>query len=109
MFSGERAGFTWDQEDPDSLLVRPTTDPVQLVVRDPATNSPSARRLSRFPAGHAEGYGDAFRNLFTSVYRAIAGEEHDPFPTFADGHRGVATVEAAVASARSNGWAPVAR
>jgi predicted dehydrogenase len=105
---GTSAGFTWDQEDPNSLLVRRTADPVQLVVRDPATNSPSARRLSRFPAGHAEGYGDAFRNLFANVYRAIAGEEHDPFPTFADGHRGVALVEAAVASARSNSWVRVA-
>jgi predicted dehydrogenase len=104
---GTRAGFTWDQEEPNSLLVRPSAEPVQLVVKDPATNSATARRLSRFPAGHAEGYGDAFRNLFANVYRAIAGEEHDPFPTFADGHRGVATVEAAVASARSRSWVPV--
>lgn len=105
---GTKAGFTWDQEDPNSLLVRPADGPVQRVVRDPATNSPSARPLSRFPAGHAEGYGDAFRNLFANFYRAITGELHEPFPTFADGHRGVALVEAAVASAHSRSWMPVA-
>ncbi len=63
--------------------------------------------LARYPAGHPEGYGDAFRNVFANVYRAIAGEPHDPFPTFADGHRGVALVEAAVASAKSSRWIAV--
>jgi predicted dehydrogenase len=81
---------------------------VQRLVRDPLTNAPSARRLSRNPAGHGEGYADAFRNLFGDVYRAVAGEPHEPFPTFADGHHGVALVEAAVESARTGGWAPVA-
>jgi predicted dehydrogenase len=104
---GTRAGATWDQEEPNSALVRPADAPVQRIVRDPLTNAASARRLSRFPAGHGEGYGDAFRNLFTSIYRAVAGETHDPYPTFADGHHGVALVEAAVASSRENAWMPV--
>ena len=63
--------------------------------------------MSRYPAGHGEGYGQAFRNLFENVYAAIEGREQAPFPTFADGHRGVATLEAAVASARDGGWAAV--
>jgi predicted dehydrogenase len=70
--------------------------------------SPSARPLARYPAGHAEGYGDAFRNLFAAVYRTIDGRTSERFPTFADGHHGVALVEAAVASARDGGWASVA-
>jgi predicted dehydrogenase len=105
---GTAGGFTWDQEEPNMALFRPATGPVQQVVRDPLTNAESARALSRFPAGHGEGYGDAFRNLFSSVYRAIAGEAHEPFPTFADGHHGVALVEAAVESARRRAWVPVA-
>jgi predicted dehydrogenase len=105
---GTKAGVTWDQEEPNLALFRPADGPVQRIVRDPLTNAPSARRLSRWPAGHGEGYGDAFRNLFTSVYRAVAGEEHDPFPTFADGHHGVALVEAAVASAQRRDWVAVA-
>ena len=70
-------------------------------------NAPSARPLSRYPAGHGEGYGGAFRNLFEQIYRAVAGSAHAPFPTFADGHRGVATLEAAVQSARAGGWVEV--
>jgi predicted dehydrogenase len=98
---GTRAGMTWDQEAPTELLVRPADGPNQIVVKDPAANAESARRLSRYPAGHGEGYGQAFRNVFADVYDAVAGRPHAPFPTFRDGHRGVAAVEAAVASGGS--------
>ncbi len=104
---GSEAGLTWDQEAPTVLLERQANGPTRVVVKDPVTNTPSARSLSRYPAGHGEGYGGAFQNLFRNVYRAIAGEPHDPFPTFADGHRGVALVEAAVTSADNGTWAPV--
>ncbi len=104
---GSRAGLTWDQEEPNTLLVRAAGEAARVLVKDPAANAPSARPLARYPAGHAEGYGGAFRNVFENVYGAIAGEPHEPFPTFADGHRGVALVEAAVASARSGHWVAV--
>ena len=104
---GSVAGLTWDQELPTEMLLRPAAGPKQIVVKDPATNAEPARRLSRYPAGHGEGYGQAFRNLFTDVYAAIEGKPHAPFPTFRDGHRGVAIVEAAVASARDGRWVSV--
>jgi predicted dehydrogenase len=104
---GTKAGLTWDQEIPTEMLRRPADAPSQVVVKDPASNSESARRLARYPAGHAEGYGQAFRNLFADVYAAAAGREHAPFPTFREGHRGVATVAAAVRSARDGGWVEV--
>jgi predicted dehydrogenase len=95
---GRAAGFTWDQEQPTEALFRPVDGPKQVVVKDPTANAVSARPLSRYPAGHGEGYGGAFRNLFEQVYAAVEGREHTPFPTFRDGARGVAAVEAAVAS-----------
>ena len=104
---GSRAGYTWDQEQPDLLVRRPAGGPPELVVKDPLSNAPSARGLARYPAGHGEGYGGAFRNLFASVYGAIAGTGEAPFPTFADGHHGVALVEAAVASGAGAGWVAV--
>jgi predicted dehydrogenase len=93
-------GLTWDQEEPNTLLRRHGAEPTQLVVK---ADGP----LARYPAGHAEGYGDAFRNVFAEVYQAVAGRPHDPFPTFADGLRGVQTVEAAVRSAREGCWIAV--
>ena len=99
---GSRGGLTWDQERPDELLFRHADRPTELVLKDAATS-----RLAWYPAGHAEGYGEAFANVFREVYRAVAGEEHEQFPTFEDGHRGVRAVEAAVASARSGDWVEV--
>jgi predicted dehydrogenase len=93
---GESGGLTWDQEEPNVLLAR-SAEPTRILVKEEGP-------LARYPAGHAEGYGDAFRNLFADVYRAVAGEQHDAFPTFADGARGVALVEAAVRSAREGRW-----
>jgi predicted dehydrogenase len=95
---GRAAGFTWDQETPTEALFRPVDAPRQVVVKDPLANAASARPLARYPAGHGEGYGGAFRNLFEAVYDAVRGLPHAPFPTFRDGARGVATVEAAVRS-----------
>jgi predicted dehydrogenase len=97
----ERGGLTWDQEEPNILLSRSAHAPTRLVLKE---GGPGAR----YPAGHAEGYGDAFRNVFADVYRAIAGEPHDQYPTFEDGLRGVALLEAAVASARGGRWVTVA-
>ena len=104
---GSKAGLTWDQEVPTEMLYRPADGPKQIVVKDPAANAASARRLAQYPAGHGEGYGGAFRNLFTNVYAAVAGEPHEPYPTFHDGHRGMATLEAAVRSARDGSWVTV--
>lgn len=106
---GSRGGFSWDQETPDVLLERVAGEPTRLVVKDPAANAASARPYARYPAGHGEGYGDAFRNLLREAYSAIEGLPHAPFPTFEAGHRGVALVEAAVESAHAGSWVAVGR
>jgi len=94
----ERGGFTWDQERPDELLHRLPEEPTRIVVKDEG---------GLYPPGHAEGYGEAFRKILGNAYRAMAGEPHGPFPTFAEGHRNMAVLEAAVASGRSGAWAAV--
>jgi hypothetical protein len=35
------------------------------------------------------------------------GQPHDPFPTFAEGHRGMQVIEATLRSATGGGWVPV--
>ena len=104
---GTKAGVTWDQELPDELVFRPADGPRRIVVKDPLHNAPSARPLSRYPAGHGEGYGGAFRNIFEQIYRAVAGSAHEPFPTFVDGHRGMQILAATLRSARDGSWIPV--
>jgi predicted dehydrogenase len=104
---GSRGGFTWDQESPNELLHRHAELPTQVVVKDPRANSGRAAQFARYPAGHAEGYGDAFRVILNDAYRAMAGEPHGSFPTFADGHRGMQVLEATLRSATDGGWVSV--
>jgi predicted dehydrogenase len=104
---GSRGGFTWDQEAPNDLLHRHADAPTQVVIKDPGANAGRAAEFARYPAGHAEGYGDAFRVILRDAYLAMAGEQHGPFPTFADGHRGMQVLEATLRSARDGGWVSV--
>ena len=75
--------------------------------------TPSAERASRIEIGHPEGYQEAFANLYKDaaevIAARIAGKPCDPlaldFPTVEDGARGIAMIEACLASARSGGWA----
>ena len=105
--TGSRGGFTWDQESPNELLHRHAELPTQVVVKDPGANAGRAGEFARYPAGHAEGYGDAFRVILTDAYRAMAGEPHGSFPTFADGHRGMQVLAATLRSAADGGWVSV--
>lgn len=98
---GGLGGFTWDQEAPNELLHRHAEAPTQIVVKDPATNG------GRYPAGHAEGYGDAFRAILREAYLAMAGEPHGAFPTFADGHRGMQILDATLRSSHDGGWVAI--
>jgi predicted dehydrogenase len=104
---GSRGGFTWDQESPNELLHRHAELPTQIVIKDPGANAGRAAEFTRYPAGHAEGYGDAFRAILTDAYKAMAGEPYGSFPTFADGHRGMQVLGATLRSATDGGWVSV--
>ena len=62
--------------------------------------------MAATPAGHPDGYLDAFRNVIAESWHAMR-EGGDAYPSFADGARGIATVEAAIRSARLRRPEPV--
>ena len=81
----------------------------QQLVRDPEVLGPDAARLSRLPAGHAQGYQDCFDSFVADTYAAVRGEQPEGLPTFADGLRSAAVVDAVLASAAADGaWTEVA-
>lgn len=94
---GSEAGFDWNQESPNIYQER-SAEGTLVRQRSPDNLPADAQAMSFLPAGHAEGYIDAFRNVVASVWRGMA-EGEAGFPTFADGLRGVRLVEAAVLSA----------
>jgi predicted dehydrogenase len=104
---GARASFAFDQESPEQLWVG-SRERQEIVVRDPAQLSPAAARYATLPAGHAQGYGDAFNAFVADTYAAIrAGTSPDGLPTFDDGLRAARITEAVLASSRSRAWEEV--
>jgi len=97
---GMDGGFHWQADDPNVLRHRRADASILTVTRDPEQLSANAGRIAFTPAGHAEGFGDAFRNLIRDVYSAIGGSPV-AYPTFADGQRLVSLVHAIQESAQT--------
>jgi predicted dehydrogenase len=105
--AGESIAF--DQESPEQLWVG-ARDRQEIVLRDPARLSAAAARYATLPAGHAQGYGDAFNLFVADTYAAIrSGVSPDGLPTFHDGLRAARITEAVLVSARSQAWEEVPR
>lgn len=94
---GSNGGFDWCQESPDVYVER-AEGAKTIRHRDPERLPDDLRWMSEAPVGHPEGYLGAFRNVIRAAWSAMRGEAVN-FPTFSDGYRGVALVEAALESA----------
>jgi predicted dehydrogenase len=104
---GANEAIAFDQEEPERLWVG-ARDRQEIVVRDPARLSPAAARFATFPAGHAQGYGDAFNAFVADAYAAIRdGTAPDGLPTFRDGLVAARITDAVLASATSRAWEDV--
>ena len=111
---GERGGLEWSQMEPNSLIVRWPDRPAELRRTGAPGVSPAAATATRLPAGHPEGFLEAFaviyRNFATALRARLDGQEPPAdaldFPTIADGVRGMAFVETVVESARRGAWLP---
>ena len=105
--SGTDTTLTFDQETPEMLWVG-RREGSQHLLRDPDHLAADAARLSRLPAGHAQGYQDCFDSFVADTYAAIAGEVNDGLPRFGDGVRSALIVETAMSSAQAGGaWVDV--
>jgi predicted dehydrogenase len=98
---GERGGLEWAQMEPNTLTLRWLDRPTEIVRAGGPGLTDSATRLLRTPAGHPEGYIEAFANLYRGFAAAIRGEAGDEFPGIADGLRTMKFVEAVVANVTS--------
>ena len=104
---GEKAALEWHQEHPNELVLKFPDQPRQVWRRGNGYDGPNAQRFTRIPAGHPEGYLEAFANIYQDAFRAIAAEvagEPQPkdldFPTIIDGIEGMAFIETVVKSSK---------
>lgn len=109
----ENGGLEWRQEEPNTLIVKWTDKPAQIL----RAGSGYTDRLSsyatnncRTPGGHPEGYLEAFGNLYRNFALALSAKiegvepqkEWLDFPSIEDGIRGMAFINNVVASNNSD-------
>ncbi|RSV14339.1 gfo/Idh/MocA family oxidoreductase [Sphingomonas sp. ABOLF] len=99
---GERGGLEWAQMEPNTLTLRWLDRPAEILRAGGPGLSDGASGLLRTPAGHPEGYVEAFANLYRGFAAAIRGEGERWFPGVGDGLRTMKFVEAVVANAASD-------
>jgi predicted dehydrogenase len=107
---GTRGGLSWNQEDPNYLRFTKLGEAPRLITRGGAGAGDAAGRLTRTPPGHPEGYLEGFANIYSEAAAAIVAARTGRrvsadvlYPGVAEGVRGVAFVEACVASSKRNG------
>ena len=106
---GETGGLEWSHMEPNSLIVRWPDRPYEVRRTGGPGVGAAAAAATRLPAGHPEGFLEAFallyRNFADTLQAKRAGrkptEENLDFPTIADGVRGMAFIETVVASAEA--------
>jgi predicted dehydrogenase len=110
---GRNASVRWLQERQNELWVGRFGQPSSVIGKDPSILSADAARYAHLPAGHQEGWADAFRNVIADAYQWIregarAQARPAALATFADGYRSDLLVEAMLASHAAGGaWRKV--
>jgi len=70
---GTRASLHFDQEQPEQLWFAPLGEPARMLRRAMPPQSAAQASASRIPAGHPEGYFEAFAELYRDFARAWRG------------------------------------
>lgn len=106
---GEKGGLEWQQRDANSLTVKWPVKPEEVFRTGSGYLSEYASHNSRTPAGHPEGYLEAFANLYRNFALCLTAQmntekpkpEWLDFPGVEDGIRGMAFIENVVLSSGS--------
>ncbi len=107
---GELGGLEWNQQEPNTLLLKWLDKPAQILRAGSGYLSPIAKQNVRTPGGHPEGYLEAFANIYrnfaTTLLAQINGETIDAsiieFPSIREGLRGMAFIETVVKNSESS-------
>jgi predicted dehydrogenase len=107
---GTEGGLEWRQEEPNYVYHRPAEEPERVLKRGNDYLCEEAKKASRLPAGHPEGFIEAFANVYMNVVATIRAKREQvetaglpwDFPTVYEGARGVHFIEKTVESSKSN-------
>ena len=107
---GTKGGIEWVQLDPNTLIAKWNDQPNQIIRTGGPGLSDAANYNTRTPAGHPEGFLEAFANLYRNfadcLLARIQGTEANPladdYPKIYDAVRGMEFLETVIKSANSD-------
>jgi len=107
---GEKGGIEWHQREPNTMLVKWMDQPMQVYRTANGYLGKNAAAASRTPPAHPEGYLEAFANIYKNfanhIRATMDGTTPDEitldYPKIEDGIRGMAFIDAVVASGKAN-------
>jgi predicted dehydrogenase len=105
---GTKGSMEWCQEHPNYAKICSLDKPTEIISRGRDDMYPHAQSYSRVPAGHPEGYFEAFANIYSTFCKALgkklAGEslttEDMDYPGVGEGVQGVRFIERCVESSK---------
>jgi predicted dehydrogenase len=103
---GASAAYVFDQESPERLWVGGRSEN-RIIPRDVSTMTDVSAFYPMLPAGHPQGYQEAFNAFVADAYAAAAGAPISGLPRFADGLRAAELTAAVVESASTESWVEV--
>lgn len=107
---GEKGGLEWQQQDANTLTVKWLDKPAETFRAGTGYLSSYASHNTRTPAGHPEGYLEAFANLYRNFALCVNAQLNNvkpnpewlDFPGVEEGVRGMAFIENVVTSSKSD-------
>ena len=105
---GDKGSLEWHQENPNKLISRWLDKPKEVYTPNGNNLYPESMLASRIPAGHPEGYLEAFANIYKNFalhFTAVSKGENinnPDYPTVKDGIRGMKFIYASVESDKNN-------
>lgn len=107
---GEKGGIEWHQMEPNTLLVKWGHKATEIYRTGVGSLSAASTAHTRIPAGHPEGYLEAFANIYRNVALCISARNNNEsvdalyqdFPSVEDGVRGMNFIYKVIESGKND-------
>lgn len=109
---GDQGSIEWNHTNPMEIRYAQLNKPTQIFTANRVYSYDACTELCRLPAGHPEGYYEAFANVYKSFCKTLLAKMEGTdagdyrYPTIDDGLAGIRFVQACLESDRNgNTWA----
>ena len=100
LISGSEASVEWSLDKHSDVIVGHRNKPSELITKDNLMMK-NLNNMFDYPAGHTEGYPDAFKQVFKDIYN---NKNKHSYASFYDGYRQMIINEKIYESAKLKSW-----